>query len=346
MKLFRTAVIGGYNREEVDDCFSAMTEELERLKTVVAGNQEKDTEAEDKLRKELEAEKAEKQNLLKKIGEDREERQNLLGKIDAGQAEKQDLLRRIEELQAQEQQPEQERQELEAAKVSLEEERQQLEAAKAQFGAEKEQLEAAREQFGAEKAQLEIEKAQLEAEKRELEEEHQKAAELMRELAELKEQRPEQEKQPETGEEEDKAAPAGVDPAYVAELEKKVEKYERSYVYFADFMEDARQEASNIVETAQKDAQAYQQNAEAEIAAQKEEQSKNYMVAKYKLMEYIDSVNDAQSRLIGVYNELGSLVNRMPLQLKDVFSESPMELLADRKEDGGEGQENSQNVVS
>lgn len=280
MKLFRTSVIGGYNREEVDDCFSAMTEELERLKKVVAGNQEKDTEAEDKLRKDLEAEKAEKQ----------------------------DLLRRIEELQA-------------------------------QFGAEKEQLEAAREQFGAEKAQLE-------AEKKELEEEHQKTAELMRELAELKEQRPEQEKQPETGEEEDKAAPAGADPAYVAELEKKVEKYERSYVYFADFMEDARQEASNIVETAQKDAQAYQQNAEAEIAAQKEEQSKNYMVAKYKLMEYIDSVNDAQSRLIGVYNELGSLVNRMPLQLKDVFSESPMELLADRKEDGGEGQEVPQDTVS
>ena len=311
MKLFRTAVIGGYNREEVDDCFSAMTEELGRLKKVVAGNQEKDTEVEDKLRKDLEAEKAEKQ----------------------------DLLRRIEELQAQEQQPEQERQELEAAKANLEEERQQLEAAKAQFGAEKEQLEAAREQFGAEKAQLE-------AEKKELEEEHQKTAELMRELAELKEQRPEQEKQPETGEEEDKAAPAGVDPAYVAELEKKVEKYERSYVYFADFMEDARQEASNIVGTAQKDAQAYQQNAEAEIAAQKEEQSKNYMVAKYKLMEYIDSVNDAQSRLIGVYNELGSLVNRMPLQLKDVFSESPMELLADRKEDGGEGQEVPQDTVS
>ena len=66
---------------------------------------------------------------------------------------------------------------------------------------------------------------------------------------------------------------------------------------------------------------------EEELQARKEIEERNYMAAKYKLKEYLDSLNATQSRLISTYNELGKLVNQMPIRLEDVFSEEPMELL-------------------
>ena len=92
-------------------------------------------------------------------------------------------------------------------------------------------------------------------------------------------------------------------------------------------LSDARENAKRMSEEADKEVFALRKKTEEELQARKEIEERNYMAAKYKLKEYLDSLNATQSRLISTYNELGKLVNQMPIRLEDVFSEESMELL-------------------
>ena len=84
-------------------------------------------------------------------------------------------------------------------------------------------------------------------------------------------------------------------------------------------LNEARENADRITMDAQVDARIYRQKVEKELKAQEEENGKNFMVAKYRLMEYLEALNRSQSQLIKTYNELGEIVKKMPVQIEDAL---------------------------
>lgn len=135
----------------------------------------------------------------------------------------------------------------------------------------------------------------------------------------------------------------------IRDMEGKIKKYEESYEAVprvlamaktdaekivleaksnaGQIIAEARESAKQMTEEADKEAFALRKKAEGEIQEKRKIEEHNYMVAKHKLQEYLDSLNATQSRLISTYNELGKLVNQMPIRLTDVLSDEPMELL-------------------
>ena len=96
----------------------------------------------------------------------------------------------------------------------------------------------------------------------------------------------------------------------------------------------AKKDADKLLHDAQADAQMHRDKVEKELKEKREADGKRYMLAKYKLMEYLNSLNRSQSQLIKTYNELGEIVKKMPIRVEDVFSDNPMEFLPNAEEDG------------
>lgn len=128
-------------------------------------------------------------------------------------------------------------------------------------------------------------------------------------------------------------------------LREKLNKYESSYDTFANVISAAKKDADKMVEeakekadqikvNAQEEAALYRDKIEKELQAKREDDRKRYAQAKYRLKEYLDSLNHSQRQLIKTYNELGEIVKRMPVRIEDVFSEKPMELLPEMDQDG------------
>lgn len=84
-------------------------------------------------------------------------------------------------------------------------------------------------------------------------------------------------------------------------------------------LNEARENADKITMDAQVDARIYRQKVEKELKAQEEENGKKFMLAKYRLMEYLEALNRSQSQLIKTYNELGEIVKKMPVQIEDAL---------------------------
>ena len=84
-------------------------------------------------------------------------------------------------------------------------------------------------------------------------------------------------------------------------------------------LNEARENADKITMDAQVDARIYRQKVEKELKAQEEENGKKFMLAKYRLMEYLEALNRSQSQLIKTYNELGEIVKKMPVQMEDAL---------------------------
>lgn len=100
-------------------------------------------------------------------------------------------------------------------------------------------------------------------------------------------------------------------------------------------LNEARENADRITMDAQVDARIYRQKVEKELKAQEEENGKKFMVAKYRLMEYLEALNRSQSQLIKTYNELGEIVKKMPVQIEDALETQkgdPLEKTPEDKE--------------
>lgn len=93
--------------------------------------------------------------------------------------------------------------------------------------------------------------------------------------------------------------------------------------------EIAKTEAQQMKFDAQKEADLLLSEADREIKEKRTENERLYMAAKYKLVEYLNSINRSQGKLIETYNELGELIKKMPLRIDDVFSDEPLDLLSD-----------------
>ena len=98
-------------------------------------------------------------------------------------------------------------------------------------------------------------------------------------------------------------------------------------------LNEARENADRITMDAQVDARIYRQKVEKEPKAQEEENGKKFMLAKYRLMEYLEALNRSQSQLIKTYNELGEIVKKMPVQIEDALETQKGDTLEKTPED-------------
>ena len=98
-------------------------------------------------------------------------------------------------------------------------------------------------------------------------------------------------------------------------------------------LNEARENADKITMDAQVDARIYRQKVEKELKAQEEENGKKFMLAKYRLMEYLEALNRSQSQLIKTYNELGEIVKKMPVQMEDALETQKGDQLEKTPED-------------
>lgn len=125
------------------------------------------------------------------------------------------------------------------------------------------------------------------------------------------------------------------------QLEEQLKKYEESYKAVSELYSMAKENAEKLVTQAQVDADTitstakaealvYRKQAEEEIKKKSTEEGKQFMLAKYRLIEYLNSLKQTQSKLIETYNELGALVSKMPIRIDDLYSDDEFELLVDR----------------
>lgn len=148
-----------------------------------------------------------------------------------------------------------------------------------------------------------------------------------------------------------------------AEKEEKLRKYESDYSSFMDLMVNMKSQARKIVTDAQADAEEilrmakkdadditssaqsdaekitdqakmsardYQQDVEKQMEKKQKEEELKFQLARFKISEYLESLNRSQNMLIEVYEDFGRLVGQLPLRIGDVFSEEPFELLAEQ----------------
>lgn len=120
----------------------------------------------------------------------------------------------------------------------------------------------------------------------------------------------------------------------VEELQKKVQEYEDRYdsvnrvLSLAEkTVRDAQAEAAEIVTSGKSEVDEYRARAEHDLEKTRKKNEDDFMLAKYKLMNYLKALNDTQNKLVTTYNELGELVDKLPLRIGDILSEEPFDLL-------------------
>lgn len=126
------------------------------------------------------------------------------------------------------------------------------------------------------------------------------------------------------------------DSAKVKELEEKIKEYEahadsvdRTLALVEKTVYEAKMEAETLVREGKAEADRYRQETELQLEKKRKKNEDEFMLAKYKLMHYLQALNDTQNKLVKTYNELGELVEKLPLRIGDILSEDSFELLKD-----------------
>lgn len=296
MKKFRNAFFGGYQKEEVDEYIEALISELERVKmNAGTGNVQESRELAE-MKEQVQLERKEKDSLISQL-------EQMEAKIKSHSDDKEEEIQRLREKVSEYEKQDGSSEELEKTRELLKKEQREKEA-------------------------------------------------LMSRLEEL-------EGKVRSGQDEKDEE--------LQNMKAQLEKYKDSYDAFASVVSGARRDADKLVEEARENAESllskakndadklltsaqedadkitldarveakiYRDKVEKELKDKREADGKSYMLAKYRLMEYLNSLNKSQSQLIKTYNELGEIVKKMPIRIEDVFSDDPMELLpeADEKE--------------
>lgn len=84
-------------------------------------------------------------------------------------------------------------------------------------------------------------------------------------------------------------------------------------------LRDAEQEAERITDQAKMDTFIFQQKAEAEMKKRQEAGRKQYVYAKSKLEDRVNVINQSHEKLVEVYNELGMLLQKMPIKMETLY---------------------------
>ena len=214
--------------------------------------------------------------------------------------------------------------------------------------------------------QMETEKVELQEQLRTREEEMQAVTRQLEEKERLLQQLQEEESRLQ----EEKKRLSDLNGQF-AEKEEKLRKYESDYSSFMDLMVNMKSQARKIVTDAQADAEEilrmakkdadditssarsdaekitdqakmsardYQQDVEKQMEKKQKEEELKFQLARFKISEYLESLNRSQNMLIEVYEDFGRLVGQLPLRIGDVFSEEPFELLAEQGKEKASGE--------
>ena len=152
----------------------------------------------------------------------------------------------------------------------------------------------------------------------------------------------------------------------IAELQNKLREYESSYEEISKYIAQAKEDAEGIrtsaktesdslissararseemIESAKDNsrkleaearinADLYQARIEANLKKKISEREERFTSAIYQFKEYLDAFNRIQNTLVKNYNELGQLIEKMPIKIEDLYSDEPFDLLDDSQKD-------------
>lgn len=86
---------------------------------------------------------------------------------------------------------------------------------------------------------------------------------------------------------------------------------------------DGKEKADRHAAEMESELKLYRFKVEKELEEKEKENEEKFVVAKYRLGEYINMFNSLQSSLMENYNEMGKLIKRMPLHIENLLLEQP-----------------------
>lgn len=130
--------------------------------------------------------------------------------------------------------------------------------------------------------------------------------------------------------------------AEIQQMKEKKEKYENDFKVITQVLEDARISARHIQDEAQKKAeeilvQARKESREiiegrkTQIDKELEDKGIRLMAAKYKIEAYRKEVNLTQQKLYNLYSDMGKLIEGMPQRLEQLWEDNAEYTIIDKE---------------
>lgn len=325
--LFRAALFGGYNKEDVHEYIQTLENEIEAVKVL---NQKEKNELQRQLDESWE-QKAEEEEQLPRLKEELEHSRNRLREQEA------ELNRKLEEIEKSRETSENLEEELRKSR----EEEKRLQEELVRSG---EELEKAREELAARPEDREQESAYRDgsagesgAEEETGEEAEEKASvwkekiRLSNENAELKARLESLKKEMSAMEQRLSAIQEEKDGDFFdyRTVTKIIEEAHKNAELIRD---EAQKEGEQIIEKAVEDAEKQKDVIAARINMELEEKGIQLIAAKHKIDQYMKEVNSAQQGLFNIYTRMNQLIEKMPVRLDDYWDGEHYRALEKKRE--------------
>lgn len=95
--------------------------------------------------------------------------------------------------------------------------------------------------------------------------------------------------------------------------------------------EEARAEAADILRAADKEAEQRKSEIALRMNSQLEEKGIQLMAAKYKIEQYVKSMNELQQEMYNLYQRMNSMVGTMPIRLDDYWDGEQYKMLENNR---------------
>ena len=321
--LFRSALFGGYKKEDVEEYITNLENEIESIKLL---HQREKNEFMRQMGEAKEADTGEQEELLKLREENARFAQELEKRREELKGQEEEYKRVKEELESQGEEYKRVKEELESQEGEYKRVKEELENQEGEYRRVKEELESQAEECKRVKEELENQAANMEAAAKEDKDSHagpteeelkknealkQENEELKRELEELHLCMAETEKKME---------------AMDKEKKQNFFDYQTLRKIIADanrnadqILEDAKKQKEELLSAAVEEAEKKKEAIAARIDADLEEKGIQLLAAKYKIEEYMKEVNSAQEGLFGIYNHMAEMVEAIPGRLDDIW---------------------------
>lgn len=95
-------------------------------------------------------------------------------------------------------------------------------------------------------------------------------------------------------------------------------------------IDEAKQKAEEILKEADKEAERSRNEIASKINAQLEEKGIQLMAAKYKIEQYVKSINSLQQEMYGLYDRMNKLVETMPVRIDNYWDGEHYKMIENR----------------
>lgn len=95
-------------------------------------------------------------------------------------------------------------------------------------------------------------------------------------------------------------------------------------------LEEAKQQAAEILKEADREAEQSRNEIATKINAQLEEKGIQLMAAKYKLEQYVKSINSLQQEMYGLYDRMNKMVETMPVRIDNYWDGEHYKMIENR----------------